>query len=130
SWQAGEGSVRDLPLTLAALDRSLFELEGDATAISPDGESVRIRTGQAGVERESFIWSGRRVWLDFVSPKAAFRGRPKLLKVDESGSARRVDGEPLFTGAARYGRDYGPVIVSYPASGSISVHTRMLILVE
>lgn len=129
-WDVGKENAKELILALTELDRSLFELEGDATATSTDGESVRIRTGQAGVERESFIWSGRRVWLDFVYPKAAFRGKPKLLKAHDAGSARRVDGEPLFAGSSRYGRNYGPVIAKYPASGNIRVRTRMVLLPE
>ena len=129
-WASDHDGIRLLETDAAPLDRELFDVAGEAIAVSDDQVSAKIKTGQAGADKEHYIWSGQRVWLDFVSPSIAFRGRPKLSRVDEVENARRVDGEPLFLcrKAAAVDGMYGPVIARYPASGNIRLRTRMIVL--
>jgi hypothetical protein len=96
---------------------------------SHGGRSVVI-TGQATAIEQQFIWTGNRLWLDFISPRQAYKGMPQLYKVDDEGGRQRIEGRPgcSVIGAPGSHHCTGPVNLRYPPTGDHQIQTRMLLL--
>ncbi|MBK9214624.1 MAG: hypothetical protein IPM59_03355 [Chloracidobacterium sp.] len=116
---------------LLAPARQVFLFRGDIVAQDGSGNTYRLKTGSAAGVDESYDWIGKHVWLDFQSPKVAFRGMPTLYIVDGDGMKRKAPGELRCSsiGLAK-SMPLGPVQVHYPATGEIKHRSRMLLLPE
>ncbi|MCH8542946.1 MAG: STY4851/ECs_5259 family protein [Alcanivorax sp.] len=115
---------------LATFGRQVLEVRGEIRASLPGGLQFHLKTGQAGVQEESFSWRGDRVWLDFRKPVTAFRGMPELYRVDDEGVSRKVAGRAgvsAWGAAGQVGR-IGPVLVRYPDHGDIEFRGKVLVL--
>ena len=118
--------------TLSVEQRTLFHAHGVATLEGPDGKSFTLNTGQADASDHQLAWQGNRVWLDFLQPRRAYRGMPKLCQLDDEGHRHpvkrrptcRVMGNPASTEAL------GPVTLEYPSHGIAQIRTRILLLPE
>lgn len=102
--------------------RQVWHICGDIPVHSPNGDSFRIRTSQAGAQEHVYEWRGERCWLEFLQPGAAFKGLPNLYLVDQDGIPKPVSGQLAWSTTT------GPTTVRYPASGDIKHRARLLIL--
>ena len=111
-------------------ERSLFEVRGRVQLRGPTGEGTSLYTGRAGAETLSYMWSGDRLWLDFLGPRRAYLGMPHLYQVDEDGHRHRVKGEPdCRVIGNRYSTErLGPVTLTYPRQGIPQLRARMVLL--
>lgn len=105
-------------------ERVVFRIRGSIVARSVGDLTCTIRTGEADAREESYGWKGERLWLDFLSPPLAFRGRPQLYVTREDGSTHKADGAPGWTPAAAF----GPALCRYPATGNLLHRARLLVL--
>lgn len=113
------------------LARHAYSFRGLVLAEDKDGNTYKLRTGNAADTEESYEWVGRRLWYELRSPAMAFRGTPALYIVDEHGSKRKASGESKSAAiGSRVSASYGPVEVRYPSTGEIKHRSRMLILPE
>lgn len=134
SWVAvsEDGSATVLEGRLHLLERQLYRIRGIVHFSGGEGEIYRIRTGRAETSVESYMWSGQRLWQEFVRPGMAFLGRPRLYRMDEEGHSQPVANEPcwrpLGASTATTGNPLGPVEMRYPATGEVKHRARMVIL--
>ena len=116
---------------MAALPRRLARVRG-TVVLRGSGLSCRIRTGQAGMgPEETYTWSGARLWLDFHSPAAAFRGMPVVSKIRADGSVARIEERPGWRALGTplvSPEPLGPIEATYPAIGEVRHRTRMVVL--
>lgn len=117
---------------LSGLGRKVFRVRGAVEMHDGAGTTCRTRTGQAGATEESIEWRGKRVWLDFLSPSIAFRGRPQIYRVDEEGTAQRLEGAVGWSipGARLPAapNDIGPLAARYPSTGEVRHRCRFVAL--
>lgn len=117
---------------LSGIGRKVFRVRGAVEIQDEMGTTCRTRTGQAGATEESIEWRGERVWLDFLSPAMAFKGRPQVYRVDEEGQAQRLDGSIGWSvpGARQPAgqNDNGPLSARYPSTGEVRHRCRFVAL--
>ncbi len=117
---------------LSGLRRKVFRVRGAVEIQDGTGTTCRTRTGQAGATEEAIEWRGERVWLDFLSPAMAFKGRPQVYRVDEEGQAQRLDGPIGWSvpGARQPAgqNDNGPLVARYPSMGEVRHRCRFVAL--
>lgn len=113
-------------------DRPIFRVRGVVEAHGGAGLSCRIHTGQAGSEEENYEWRGQRIWLDFQSPKMAFKGLPNLYRINQDGAVHTVDGRldwsVIGATAVTDVQPIGPLVMRYPATGEVKQRARMVVL--
>ncbi len=112
-WKAvmGTGTPCLLKAFIDAPDREVYVVKGDAIVTDHFGHRWTIRTGQADATEESFQWSGDRMWIEFIRPAFAFRGKPGLHMTYGEENVCRVQDHRLTWKPA--GIETGPVEVSY-----------------
>ncbi|MDR1063831.1 MAG: STY4851/ECs_5259 family protein [Azoarcus sp.] len=119
---------------LNSFGRELFRIKGVVEAHDGSGISCRIRTGQAGLEENSYEWRGQRVWLDFQSPAMAFKGIPDLYQIKQDGTIQKVTGDIGWnvTGAASATgmKPIGLGAIRYPDNGVVEQRARIVVLPE
>ena len=129
NWNAGDAL---LPVgKLLSLHRSVYQFSGDIRFDDGEGSSFRIRTGRANVTDESYSWQGNRVWLEFLSPSLAYRGKPTLYTMDDHGNRkffgrpewRQLNGKTLTDIVP-----LGPVLSIFSDFGEVSYRSKMVIL--
>ena len=111
--------------------RRLLAVRGVLRADDGSGLTFRLRTGRADASEESYAWGGDRYWLDFLSPKLAFRGLPSLYRVGEDGLWRKMEGQPGISavrGSVLSHAVVGPLHLRYPATGDIRYRGKVLVL--
>ena len=116
---------------VSGLGRRLFSIRGVLRADDGSGVTFRLRTGRADASEESYAWGGDRYWLDFLSPKLAFRGLPSLYRIGEDGLKRKMEGQPgisVVGGSALSYEVAGPLHLRYPATGDICYRGKVLVL--
>lgn len=127
--ESGEGATSSG--VVVDVGRHVFSVGQEVTFVRGDS-SCRIRTGRVAEQNVRYELHGDRLWECFVKPEMAFRGRPRLYQLDETGQARPVHGEPLWSaaGMARGTSSWtlGPMEMRYPATGEIKHRARMVIL--
>ena len=118
--------------TLSVEQRALFHAHGVATLEGPDGKSFTLHTGRADASDRQLAWQGSRVWLDFLQPRRAYRGMPKLCQLDDEGHRHPVTGRPTcrVMGNPASTEALGPVTLEYPSHGIAQIRTRILLLPE
>ncbi|WP_176044615.1 STY4851/ECs_5259 family protein [Burkholderia vietnamiensis] len=113
-------------------DRHIVRIRGTVEACCGEEFICRIRTGQAGASGDSYEWRGQREWLDFQSPSVAFKGLPKLYRVNPDGNIQKAEGEIGWSMASNIEhaklQPIGPVTVRYPANGEIKQRARIVVL--
>lgn len=124
--EAADGASATSTGTLMEPERTVLRIRGVVSLQAQNGLLCTLRTGEAGTREESYVWKGDRLWLDFVHPAMAFRGRPQLYLVGDDGSSSKVGGAPGWSPAM----NHGPAVARYPASGSIAHRSRLLVLPE
>ena len=114
-----------------SLSRSVFKIKG-VVIVSDNGQTYRIRTGQAGAESERQVWEGRR--LPFAStPSLAFYGMPKLCRYTADGGCTVVPSHELEWRVAGTSRVVDPAVVRgtvdvlWRADGEIRLRSRMVL---
>lgn len=112
--------------TLLEPERTVLRARGVVSLQAESGICCTLRTGEAGAREESFSWRGDRLWLDFLRPAMAFRGRPQLYLTGDDGTTSIADGAAAWTPVT----GYGPALTRYPANGSIAHRSRLLVLPE
>lgn len=118
-WRAEEGEhIRDVGMCGM---RRVLHVRRAITLKNETGEECQIKVTQAGTSDESYIWYGERLWLDFQSPRLAFKGRPRLYRINQDGTSH-----PL--GMAAFSHEFGPVAARYPHSGPLQYRSRLLLL--
>jgi hypothetical protein len=132
AWQANaesDGEIADVAV-LKCPKRKLIRVKGKFRAKGGNGLAFRLRTGQAGSPDEHYAWEGQRYWLDFQSPRIAFKGQPSLVRIDDDGNRRKAEGQVgcNLIGASHICPDHGPVFLKYPATGEIKHRSRVLLL--
>ncbi|MCE7523010.1 STY4851/ECs_5259 family protein [Alloalcanivorax xenomutans] len=129
-WCSYQNPLAPLNKQVRKFEFFLYEVEGEAAANGPDGARFKVKTGQAGSAKAEYRWDGDRMWLDFISPRQAFRGVPKLFSLEESGIGKRVVGEPAFkkAGCTVSGNAVGRLLAQYPQAGDILLRSRILVL--
>lgn len=131
-WQyevEGDGGC-ELEGSVDTGQRSLFRVRGSVILQSPEGSVSALYTGQAEKTDYQYAWNGNRVWLDFLQPRIAYKGMPRLYRLDDDGSRHPVQGHPMqrVIGNAASNEILGPVILQYPSQGVPQIRTRMLLL--
>ena len=118
--------------TLSVEQRTLFHIHGVATLEGPDGKPFTLYTGRADASDRQLAWQGNRVWLDFLQPRRAYRGMPKLCQLDDEGHRHPVKGQPTcrVMGNPASAEALGPVALEYPSQGIPQIRTRILLLPE
>ena len=133
-WQCEteEDSVCQAIGTIRPWHRTLFQLRGAATLKTPGGALSTLRTGQADTSDSRYIWNGNRIWLDFLQPRCAYKGKPRLYRLDDDGNRHPVQGRPAcrVIGNPDASEAEGPVLLQYPSTGTPQIRTRMLLLPE
>ena len=116
--------------TLFVEQRTLFHAHGVATLEGPDGKPFTLHTGRADASDRQLAWQGNRVWLDFLQPRRAYRGMPKLFQLDDEGHRYPVKGQPTcrVIGNTASTEALGPVTLEYPSQGIPQIRTRILLL--
>lgn len=115
---------------LSVFARDVYKITDTIILESPDGSRCKIKVQSVEEAADSFEWRGRRWWLDFLSPSIAFRGKPNLFRVDESGTAVKINSTINCTalGAAVSNHWLGPVTLSYSSGGELKHKSRMTLL--
>jgi len=107
-------------------EREIYSIRGVVVVKNCLGRRWTIRTGHADAAEESFQWSGDRVWLDFMRPTSAFRGRPRLFLLDgEDGT------HPMMDRSVSWGHSCdiaGPIKAFYEEKGELRHQTKMVLL--
>lgn len=118
--------------TLFVEQRTLFHVHGVTTLEGADGKSFSLHTGRADASDRQLAWQGNRVWLDFLQPRRAYRGMPKLCQLDDEGQRHPVKGRPAYrvVGNPASTEALGPVTLEYPSHSIAQIHTRILLLPE
>ena len=118
--------------TLFVEHRTLFHAHGVATLEGPDGKSFTLHTGRADASDGQLAWQGKRVWLDFLQPRRAYKGMPKLCQLDEEGHRHPAQGRPTcrVMGNPASTEALGPVTLEYLSHGIAQIRTRILLLPE
>ena len=133
-WRCGseEDGVCEEKGALLSWQRDLYQVRGITTIEDPEGKKSFLRTGWADTSDYHFIWRGHRFWLDFLQPRRAYKGMPRLYQVDADGSRRSVQGHLVCHVVGNPGstETLGPVILQYPSTGEVQIRTRMLLLPE
>jgi len=107
-------------------EREIYSIRGAVIVKSPLGRRWTIRTGRADAEEENFHWSGERVWLEFMRPTYAFRGRPYLSRLcGEEGEHRVADSCVSWGHSCDIA---GPIKASYEEKGELRHQTKMVLL--
>ena len=133
-WKHGnnENSTFQKKGTLSVEQRTLFYVHGIATLEGPDGKSFTLHTGRADASDHQMAWQGNRVWLDFLQPRQAYKGMPKLYQLYDEGHRHPVQGRPAcrVMGNPASTEALGPVTLEYPSHGIPQIRTRVLLLPE
>lgn len=118
--------------TLSVEQKTLFHVHGVATLEGPGGKSFTLHTGRADASDRQLTWQGNRVWLDFLQPRRAYRGMPKLCQLDDEDHRHPVKGRPAcrVMGNPDSTEALGPVTLEYPSHGIPQIRTRILLLPE
>lgn len=110
--------------------RDVYKITETVFLENENGIRCKVSVLNAESETEIYEWRGRRWWLDFVSPVIAFKGKPKLFRVDEDGNAFSTTGAVNCTaiGAPVSNHWLGPVTLSYQVNSELKHKTRMTLL--
>lgn len=134
NWKIGGHSLNGTQNigVLRVFARDVYKITETVVLEGPDGSRSKIKVQSVEEAAESFEWRGRRWWLDFLSPSIAFRGRPNLFRVDESGTAVKINSTISCTalGATVSNHWLGPVTLSYSSGGELQHKSRMTLLPE
>lgn len=85
TWHPVDGGQIDLLGSLVGQGRAILRCTGQARLVDADGGIFTLRTGQAESDALAFTLTGAPYWLDFLSPSAAFLGKPALNSVTPDG---------------------------------------------
>lgn len=85
AWQPVDGGQIDLLGSLAGQGRAILRCTGQARLVDEDGVIFTLKTGQSESDALAFTLTGVHYWLDFLSPSAAFLGKPALNSVTPDG---------------------------------------------
>lgn len=133
-WQiSGETDDENLKIgRLEDFSRELYRVTKTISLENSNGALCRVSLHSAEEIAESYEWRGRRWWLDFLSPTVAFRGKPNLYRVDETGAAVKISGAVncAVIGAPESNRSIGPVKMSHLLNSELKYQSRMAILPE
>lgn len=90
------------------------------------GIRSKVSVSSADAETENYEWRGRRMWLDFVSPQAAFAGKPKLYRIGDDGSGVLISNDIncAAIGAPQINQWLGPVTLSYQPNNELKHKSR------
>ena len=112
--------------------REIYKITETVFLENENGARCKISVLNVESETEIYEWRGQRWWLDFLNPSVTFKGKPKLFRVDEDGTAVSMTGAINCTaiGAPVSNHWLGPVTLSYQASGELKHKTRMTLLPE
>jgi len=127
-WKAVMSTGISCPLKVfvEAPDREVYVVNGRATITDYFGHRWTIRTGQADATEESFQWSGDRMWIEFIRPAFAFRGKPGLHMIcGEEGVHRVVDRSVSWGHSCDIA---GPVKAVYEEKGELRHQAKMVLL--
>lgn len=134
SWHLQEidGGTTELIGNVNTPQRNLFRVQGKTKITTFSGLETVIHTGQASAAEQQLVWSGNRFWLDFISPRRAYKGIPQIYRVDDTGSKQHVNGRPVCSvlGAPQTNQALGPVVLKYPSTGEAQIRTQMVLLPE
>lgn len=120
------GGFCKLTAFLAEPEREVYFIRGVVVVKNRLGRRWTIRTGRADAVDESFQWSGKRVWLEFIRPTYAFHGRPHLsLLYGEEGTQRVVDRSVSWGHSCDIA---GPVKAFYEEKGELRHQAKMVLL--
>jgi hypothetical protein len=119
------GKLRDF-------ERDVYKITDAVFLENSDGASCKIKVQSVEEAAESFEWRGRRWWLGFLSPSTAFRGKPNLFRVDDSGNSVKISSAVTCAaiGGAVTNHWLGPVTLSYSSGGELKHKSRMTLLPE
>lgn len=114
--------------------RVIAKIQGEIALRDSDGHAYKIRTGQAGVENDSYVWEGRR--LEFPSnPRQVFIGLPKLVRYTPEGERYSVPHSSIQwrrAGSSQIiqsvGQVQGPVDAYVMKDGEVILRTRLVVL--
>ncbi len=113
-------------------DRRIWNIAG-TVRFEDAANRFRVRCGLADASEADLEWRGARAWNIQSDTKLAFRGFPKLVRVNEDGLVlpagrsiawRTPGGQWTPTPAGLF----GPMEATWPADGSVILRSRMLIL--
>ena len=113
-------------------ERRVVEVRGVLQAYDDTGLTFRLSTGRDDVCDETYELVGNRCWLDIQSPQVAFKGLPKLYRIDKEGiKQQEIVGKldiSAIGGFAVSGSVSGPVYFRYPATGDVQYRAKVLVL--
>lgn len=132
-WVDATAPAPKSPDIVGALDSSeriLVAVQAPAPVVDPHGNRFQIRCGGRSGTEDTFSWQGKRLWLDFLSPRQAFLGRPTLTRTDENGHVQRLDGELdwVVDHTRRGGTPIGSLVARYVVAGDVHFRDRLLVL--
>jgi hypothetical protein len=120
-------------LELGETRRPIVRITGECRIHGPDDARYRIRTGQAGVESNQYVWQGQR--LGFASnPRQVFLGLPRLNCHTPDGVRQIAKSEIEWRRAGSqqvFGSEFqvtGPVDAIFRVDGETVFRTRMVVL--
>ena len=132
-WTVTSDSETDIVLRglVPNLQREVYEISGDVFVANESGLNFKVKIGSAEPETEFYEWRGRRMWLDFASPSVAFIGKPKIFRIDETGTAVLAAAggyNCVAIGAPHINQCVGPVVLSYQPDGELKHKMRAVVL--
>jgi len=120
------GDACELVAFMELPEREIYSISGTVVVKDRFGRRCTIRTGRADAAEESFQWSGDRVWLEFIRPSYAFRGKPSLQNLyGEEGVQRVPDRSLSWTPSSDIS---GSVTVCYEEKGELRHQTQIVLL--
>ncbi|MGI8494438.1 MAG: STY4851/ECs_5259 family protein [Pyrinomonadaceae bacterium] len=134
NWKISEASA-DNSLKIGSMKsplRDIYRITGVVWLEDESGSRCKIGVANAASETESYEWRGQRLWLDFQSPSVAYRGNPKLYRVDDDGNAVMISNSISCKalGSQISNHWLGPVTMSYQPNGELKHRSRMTLLPE
>src|SRR5262249_8088149 len=119
--------------TIPTFSRTIFRFKGLLRISDTSGSIFRFRSGQASADDEQIGWVGERASdVEFISPRIAFRGNPRLCRLTSQGSSHNINGPISWKSAAAKLFSpiglVGPIEAIWPVSGDVQFRSRLVLL--
>jgi len=125
SINASEVGGYEMIAFLEQPEREIYSVQGSIVITLANGSRLTIRTDRADASDEIYQWHGDRVWLDFIKPNVAFRGRPRLCRAHGDEGLQRIQDEVFWSKSAGI---YGPNKVCYEQKGELRHQAKIVLL--
>lgn len=107
--------------------RVVLRCSGTVSLHDGEGGYFVIRTRQDNLDDQHYTLAGLHYWLDFLSPAAAFKGRPRLYRIDVNG--QHLPSPLAITWKGGDGLQ-GPLGASVSNGVEVLLRSRVLVLPE